>query len=519
MQTTDTHTDVHSGQPPPIPSEYQAEIDALATEHGCELPDLVQLIACVRAKRAADRQVPGALRQACDRLLGLRGNARDSAVELPNPEVAAAMARAYDALQPGPTFSLDRADQAYGDALALCLRDPQAAAPATVAFVRAQQATVAAIRQDHLRAADMYAAAAATSALPVAAQWRYQCERAAVLEELGREYGDNEALEQSIELYAHSVLPLAPQSERSDDWSATQHRLGNALGIAGQRRRGIHYLERSVAAFEQALQARSRERAPLDWAATQHGLGNALGILAQRQGDVDMLHRAVAAFETALQVRGREATPRDWAMTQYHLGTALLALGQLKRDTAILGRSIDAYQQVLQEWTRERAPLDWARGQNSLGTALRVRGDQGNDRVELEQAVIAYRSALEVWTRARWPEEWSMAQNNLGAALHRLGERRNDLESLREAIAAYGAALQEMRHEDRPIAWAMTTANLGDARRALAERARDAELCGQAICDFEAVAKVFREASHPQYYDLAKERLAVARKLAAELRV
>ncbi|MFA7386840.1 MAG: hypothetical protein WCZ87_04180 [Thiohalobacteraceae bacterium] len=515
MPITDTAYDLHSDPPPLVPSEYQAEIDALATEQGCGPSDLVHLIDCVRAANAADRQLPGALRQACTRLLALR-SAQDSAVEFPAPEVAAAVARARDALEPGPTFSLERADQAFADAVASCRQAPPCA-PATLASLLARQAAVAALGQDHRRAADLYAAAAATPALPVEAQWHYQCERAAALEERGREYGDNAALEESIELYSHAVLPLAPESERPDDWSVTQHRLGNALGIAGQRRRGVHYLERSIAAFEQALQGRSRERAPLDWAATQLGLGNALGILAQRQGDDDMLRRAVAAFEGALQALRRDTAPREWAMAQYHLGTALLTLGQLKRDTAMLARSIDAYRQVLRDWTRARAPLDWARVQNSLGTALRVRGEQGNDRVELEQAIGAYRSALEVWTRARWPEEWSLAQNNLGAALQRLGERQDDPAPLCEAIAAYDAALQEMRPDDRPIAWAMTRANLGDARRALAERARDADLCGQAICDFEAVAKVFREASHPQYYDLAKERLAVARKLAAEL--
>lgn len=517
MPTTSTPNDSHGGQPPPLPSEFQAEIDALAAERGCDPSDLAPLVESARAKGAKDRQLPGVLRQACARLMKLRSlGSRDPAGEFLNSGIAAAMARAFEALRTGEAFSLDQADQAFGEALARCRRH-QATSPEIIASIGAAQAEVAAIRQDHRRAAELYAEAAATPDLAQAAQWRYQHARAAALEERGREYADNEALEHSIELYEHTALPLARESEHPEHWSATQHALGNALGIAGQRRRGIHYLERSVAAFESALQARTREHTPLDWAATQHGLGNALGILAQRQGDADMLERAVAALDNALQVRSREQTPRDWAMTQYHLGTALLALGQLKRDTAVLARSIDAYRLVLQEWTRERAPLDWARTQNSLGTALRVRGEQGNDPSELEQAVAACRSALAVWTRERWPDEWSMAQNNLGAALHRLGARRNDVEPLHEAIAAYGAALREMRREDGPIAWAMTTANLGDARRALAERARDAKMCRLAICDFEEVAKVFREASHPQYYDLAKERLAVARKLAAEL--
>ncbi|MGD8615702.1 MAG: tetratricopeptide repeat protein [Gammaproteobacteria bacterium] len=501
------------------PTAHPPDVEALAIDQGLDRTTLAQLVACARARGATRQQLSGVLRQACSRLARLRNDETgDPASELPDSEVAAAVARAHEALQAGPAFSLEKADRSFGQALARCL-EQDAIRPGITASVAAAQAEAAALRQDHRRAAELYAQAAGTPGLTVAAQWWFQYARAGVLEELGREYGDNEALGEAVDLYEERVLPLAPRHERPDDWSATQHRLGNALGILGQRRRGIRLLERSVAAFENALRERSPDHSPLDWAATWHDLGNALGILAQRQGDTDMLERAVSAFESALQAGTRQQTPHDWAMTQYHLGTALLTLGQLTRDTSALARSIGAYRQALQEWPPERAPFDWARTQNCLGTALRVRGEQGGDPRELEQAVTAHRSALSVWTREQRPEEWAVTQNNLGAALHRLGERANDTRYLGEALAAYGSALQELRREDGPIAWAMTTANLGDVRRILAERTGDVEMSRQAVSDFQAVAEVFHEASHPRYYQLAKEKLAVARELAAELAV
>jgi tetratricopeptide (TPR) repeat protein len=458
------------------------------------------------------------LGRAGSRLLRLRDKTTgELAVGLTQADdVTAALARAREALQAGPALSIETADRSFGEALASCLAQ-QVTVPRMVASIAAGQAETAAIRQDHRRAADLYAQAAATPGLAVAEQWRMQHERAAVLEELGREHGDNRALEEAEELYEQTVLSLAPQSERPDDWSATQHRLGNALGILGQRGRGVRHLERSVAAFENALRARSPEHSPADWAETRRGLGNALGILAQRQGDTDMLRRAVAEFESALEVITCEQAPGDWAMTQYHLGTALLTLGQLTRDSSVLARSIDAYRLVLQVWTQERAPLDWAKTRNALGTGLRVRGEQGGDPRELEQAVAAHRSALAVWTRESWPEEWALTQNNVAAALHRLGEREHDTGHLRDALAAYHNALQELRRQDKPISWAMTTANLADVRRSLAEQTGNIELSRQAVSDFELVAEVFHDASHARYYELAKERLAVARKLVAEL--
>lgn len=498
-------------------SDYPPDIDALAKEHGLDQSELGSLVALARASGAARQQLPGVLRQACSRLVNLRSHGfRELAGALPAGETAAAVARAQEALQAGAAFSLEMAERSFGEALAHSLQD-NAATPDMVASIAAGQAEVAAAAQLHRKAAELYARVAQMPDLDEATQWRFQYGRAAVLEELGREYGDDEALREAVDLYENTVLPLAPRSERPADWSATQHALGNALGILGQRARGIHALERSIAAFEEALAERRQEDSPLDWAASRHGLGNALGILAQCQRDVAMLERAASELERALQARTRAEAPRDWAMNQYHLGTALLTLGQIKHDTSVLAGSIEAYRQVLEEWTPERAPLDWAKTQNSLGTALRARGEQGGDPRELGQAAAACRSALDVWTREQWPEEWAMVQNNLGAALHRLGERENDADFLGEAVTAYENALQELRRVDKPMAWAMTRANLGDVRRGLAERTRDVEMSRQAIADFEVVAEVFRDASHPQYYHLAKEQLSYARRLAAEL--
>jgi tetratricopeptide (TPR) repeat protein len=498
-------------------TEYPSDIEALAKEHGLDQYELASLMACARASGATRQQLPGVLRQACSRLDKLRSHAfRELAGELPAGEIAAAVARAQEALRAGPAFSLEMAEQSFGEALAHSLGD-DATTPNMVASIAAGQAELAAAAQLHRKAAELYARVAEMPGLDEATQWQFQYGRAAALDELGRDYGADEALREAVELYENTVLPLAPRSERPADWSATQHALGNALGILGQRARGIHSLERSVEAFENALSERGPEQTPMEWAASRHGLGNALGNLAQRQQDVDMLERAVSEFERALETRHREQSPWDWAMNQYHLGTALLTLGQIKHDTSVLARSIEAYRQVLEEWTRERAPLDWAKTQNSLGTVLRARGEQGGDPRELAQAVAAYRSALDVWAHDQWPEEWAIIQNNLGAALHRLGERENNAGCLGEAVTAYENALQELRREDKPIAWAMSRANLGVARRGLAERTRDGEMSRQAVSDFEAVAEVFRDASHPQYYHLAKEQLSYARKLAAEL--
>ena len=186
--------------------------------------------------------------------------------------------------------------------------------PENIALIHAEQAQTAASQQEYQRAAELFAKAATTSGLEVPRQWKYRNEQALMLAELGREFRNNVALEQAIDLYENTVLGLAPKKERPGDWAATQHNFGNALGLLGQRQRATRSLERAIIVFENVLSVRSQELAPLDWATTQDNYGNVLGILGQRQGDTEMLERSVAAFENALEERTREKVPMDWCL-------------------------------------------------------------------------------------------------------------------------------------------------------------------------------------------------------------
>ena len=120
------------------------------------------------------------------------------------------------------------------------------------ALVLADQAENAAAQQKYQRASDLYAEAASAKGLETPLQWKYRNQQALMLAELGREFKNNTALEQAIELYQKTVLDLAPKSDRHEDWATTQHNLGHTLGLLGQRQRATHSLERAILIFGRA---------------------------------------------------------------------------------------------------------------------------------------------------------------------------------------------------------------------------------------------------------------------------
>ena len=62
-----------------------------------------------------------------------------------------------------------------------------------------------------------------------------------MLQDLGREFGDNAALAEAITTY-EVALDLAPRTTRADDWATTQNNLGNALVALGAPQRGTAVL-------------------------------------------------------------------------------------------------------------------------------------------------------------------------------------------------------------------------------------------------------------------------------------
>ncbi len=301
----------------------------------------------------------------------------------------------------------------------------------------------------------------------------------------GDEKAENGALIVAIAAY-RAALEERHRERMPLEWAATQHSLGLALVILGERETGTKRLKEAVATLQGALEERTRKRVPLGWARTLDKLGYALLRLGERESGTSHLEQAIAAYRSALKERTRERVPLEWARAQNNLGLALFTLAERESGTARLKEAVTCFRAALEEHTREGAPLEWARAQNNLGLALFRLGERQSGTVRLEEAAAAWRAALEERTREGVPLSWGVTHNNLGLALVRIGEQESGTVRLEEAVAIFQAALEERTRERVPLGWASTQSNLGYALVCLGERESGTARLEQAVATLQA---------------------------------
>ena len=205
----------------------------------------------------------------------------------------------------------------------------------------------------------------------------------------------------------------------ADEWATARTKAGFAYA---QRSEGdpSENWELAIAAFADALSARSRAANPDEWAAASASLG--VAYRERLAGDrSENQERAIAALEDALSVWTREGHPEEWASARMNLGIASwerLAGEQSENQE----RAISAFEDVLSVWTREDYPDDWATARMNVAIAYRERlgGDRSENR---ERAITAFEDALSVWNREGKPDACEFARANLDVAYReRFGE-------------------------------------------------------------------------------------------------
>jgi tetratricopeptide (TPR) repeat protein len=245
-------------------------------------------------KGVPDFDIPAKLSAAADQLIELR--AQLARVSNDRPELAAIRAAALALIDKG---ELDGARAKLNQGREAARASREEASRKEAEFL-ADEARIDHLQLAYRAAADKYAAAGTLVApFDREAEWQFLMGQASELDDLGREFGDNAALTEAIDLY-RKALERVPREARPLQWAGTQNNLGTALSTLGERESGTARLEQAVAAYREVLTEFTRERVPLQWAMTQNNLGTALSTLGKRESGTARLEQAVAAFRAAL---------------------------------------------------------------------------------------------------------------------------------------------------------------------------------------------------------------------------
>jgi len=269
----------------------QAKAVELGNKLGVHEAAVLSMLRTLDEKKVPLEQLPHQLSEIATRHLELERRLRELTSD--DPEVARLRAEAAQALEQGRYDAVDALlDQALKiDANALeqqqQVLDQRKRSAAETLGLRGELAQT---RLQYMAAADYFARAAAL--LPKESpqkRWEYRNRQANALYLQGDEFGDNQALEKSVNVYT-DILGSCSRQDEPQDWAMTQNNLGNALQTLGERESGTTHLKQAVDAYRNALKERTRERAPLQWAMTQNNLGNALVIIGERTGSIDGLN-------------------------------------------------------------------------------------------------------------------------------------------------------------------------------------------------------------------------------------
>jgi CHAT domain-containing protein/tetratricopeptide (TPR) repeat protein len=315
--------------------------------------------------------------------------------------------------------------------------------------------------------------------------------------------GPPEHLDRSIAAYEQALTDI-DTALLPTLWAETQNNLGFAYWRrqAGDRSENI---AQAISAYQNALTVYDRETSPEEWATLQNNLANAY--IDWPQGDRrENLERAIAAYEAALAIHTRDTYPVDWSMLQNNLGSAYHE--RIAGDRADnIEQAIAAYEAALKERLPTTSPREWAVTQDNLGNAYqdRVKGARADN---IDRAIAHHEAALTHLAADDTPFEWATAQNNLGVSYE--ARINGDWEeNLERAIVAYEAALSVTTRETSPAAWAETQNNLGIAlvKRVRGDRGENIE---RAIAAFDAALTVHTKGAHPRDWALALSNLGLA---------
>jgi hypothetical protein len=214
----------------PITEQLAALTAQVARDKGVEAAPLRAVLEKLGQAGVPDAEIPARLNRAADQLLELQ--AQLARLRNDRPELAEVRVQALALIERGDLDGA-RAVLNRGREAARALREE---ASRSEAELLADEARIDHLQLSYSGAAAKYGEAAAlVKSFDPQAEWHFIILQADELRDQGREFGDNQALDDAIELYRHGLI-LVPNERVPLDWALTQTNLGIALRILNERK-------------------------------------------------------------------------------------------------------------------------------------------------------------------------------------------------------------------------------------------------------------------------------------------
>lgn len=303
---------------------------------------------------------------------------------------------------------------------------------------------------------------------------------------------DNKAFERAVSIYRDEALPLVSRSEWPSDWAMTQHAIGRALWLLGNRdSNGTSSLEEAIPALIKALEVRTPTSDALGWAESKTILANVRVDIAQRKGGTSDFEDAVKVYQEILDnptIANEQGYRRG---IQRRVADALLAFGGSKSDTAKIGDAIRIYEDILSGVNQKEESWFWASMQMSRANALGVLYAQDSNLAHLTDAEKSSRAARDAVDPKEDILTWAEAQYILATTLLQIGSHNEQTQPIKDAIVIYQDILKQYTVDGNQSRWADTNYNLAAALKKLGEMERNSDHINGSLEAIENSLKIY----------------------------
>lgn len=176
-----------------------------------------------------------------------------------------------------------------------------------------------------------------------------------------------------------------------------QHQIGVCYAHLGERKEDQATLEKALAAYQDALALRTRDRDPAGYGETERALGALHRVLAEKGAGEKGLHDAVSSYRAALAVYDPAAQPEDFGATQRELAETYHLLFRANPDRKLIQPAEDAYKAALSVFSRDVHPREFAETEVQRGVTYLDFAKAMFPGSNTKKAIEALESALSVY--------------------------------------------------------------------------------------------------------------------------